>query len=98
MKDIEQGTITISNIGSLYKDWRGECTLLEVIPPQTVAIGIASIGKEPVVNKDNEIVVESVLPFCISFDHKALDAHDVMPFVKHLDEIFANPEVLHEWL
>lgn len=98
MKDIEQGTITISNIGSLYKDWRGECTLLEVIPPQTVAIGIASIGKEPVVNKDNEIVVESVLPFCISFDHKALDAHDVMPFVKHLDEIFANPEVLHQWI
>ncbi|MDO5015376.1 MAG: 2-oxo acid dehydrogenase subunit E2 [Clostridia bacterium] len=98
MKDVEQGTITISNVGSLYKNWRGECTLLEVIPPQTVAIAISSIHKEPVVNKNDEITVESVIPLCIAFDHKALDAYDIIPFVKRLDEIFDDPSNLQDWV
>ncbi|NLL63904.1 MAG: 2-oxo acid dehydrogenase subunit E2 [Ruminococcaceae bacterium] len=98
MKDIEQGTITISNVGSLYKDWHGACTLLEVIPPQTVAIGIGSATKAPVVDKNDKIIVERVLPITIAFDHKALDANEIMPFIERLDEIFENPEVIKEWV
>lgn len=38
-----------------------------------------------------------VLPLCIAFDHRALDFGDVVPFIKRLDEIFDNPEIIRSW-
>ena len=34
--DIEQGTTTISNLGSIYREHKGMCAILEIIPPQTM--------------------------------------------------------------
>lgn len=80
-RDLEQGSITISNIGSLYPGWKGECTLLEVVPPQLAVIAIGAA-------RDN------VLPLTVAFDHRALDAADVMPFIRRLDEILSSPDIL----
>ncbi len=100
-KDIEQGTITISNIGSLDLGQRGAVGLLEIIPPQVCAIGIGAVQKKPVVKQNShgkdEVVPGKVLPICIAFDHRALDFGDIVPFTKKLDEIFENPEVIHSW-
>lgn len=96
--DIEQGTITISNLGSVCKNWDGECTLLEIVPPQVCAIGIGAITKSPIVNENDEIIVGQRLPFTIAFDHRALDMGDITPFIDKLNEIFANPEVIKEWV
>ena len=46
-KDIEQGTITVSNIGSLDINQRGTVALLEIIPPQVCAIAIGAVQKRP---------------------------------------------------
>ncbi len=100
-KDIEQGTITISNIGSLDLGQRGAVALLEIIPPQVCAIAVGAIQKKPVVKQNkhgrDEVVPGKVLPICIAFDHRALDFGDIVPFTKKLDEIFENPEVIHSW-
>lgn len=77
-EDIEQGTITVSNFGSLYKSLRGRPMLLEVVPPQVVAIGIGAIQNE----NDRRI-----LPMCIAFDHRVLDFGDIVPFIKKMDEL-----------
>ena len=37
------------------------------------------------------------LPINISFDHRALDYGDIVPFCKRLDEVFAHPEKIAEW-
>ena len=95
--DIEQGTITVSNLGSICRDWDGVCTLLEIIPPQVCAIAIGSLQKMPVV-KNDEIVVGTKLPLTIAFDHRALDMGDVTPFINKLNEIFRNPEMIKEWV
>lgn len=94
--DIEQGTITISNLGSVKRDFRGACTLLEIIPPQVVAIAINASQQKPVV-VDNEVKVGTVMPISICMDHKALDYGDIIPFFNRLDEIFANPEIIQTW-
>lgn len=96
LHDIEQGTITISNLGSVKRDFRGACTLLEIIPPQVVAIAINSAQQKPVV-VDNEVKVGTVMPISICMDHKALDYGDIVPFFNRLDEIFANPEIIQTW-
>lgn len=95
--DIEQGTITISNLGSVARGWNGICTLLEIIPPQVTAIGIGSIQDKPVV-KNGEVVAGKVCPITIAFDHRAIDMGDLTPFINKMNEILANPEILKEWL
>lgn len=96
--DIEQGTITISNLGSVCRDWNGICTLLEIIPPQVCAIAIGSTQLVPIAEKDGTIRTGYRLPFTIAFDHRALDMGDVTPFINKLNEIFANPEIIKEWI
>lgn len=99
--DIEQGTVTISNIGSLYKGQRGSVELLEIIPPQVSAFGIGAIQEKPVVitdsNGNKTIEIRQVMPICIAFDHRALDFGEAVPFLKRLDDIFANPVQIHSW-
>lgn len=96
--DIEQGTITISNLGSLYRDWRGQCTILEIIPPQLVAIGIGAAQRKPACNEQGQVIAAEILPITVAFDHRALDMGDLVPFFNRLDEIFSDVSVVKEWL
>lgn len=96
--DIEQGTITVSNLGSVCRDWNGICTILEIIPPQVCAIAIGSTQLVPIAEETGEIRTGYRLPLTIAFDHRALDMGDVAPFMNRLNEIFANPEIIKEWV
>ncbi len=100
-KDVVSGTVTVSNIGSLYKEQKGSLALLEIIPPQVFAIGIGSVQERPgvIVQRDGkkEIGVRKILPMCLAFDHRAVDFSSVIPFIKRLDVIFAEPEVIRKW-
>lgn len=99
--DIEQGTTTISNLGSVNRNFKGEATLLEIIPPQVTAFGVNAAQKMPIVktNADgvDEIVVGTIMPITIAIDHKALDYGDIVPFLQKLDEIFEHPEIIQSW-
>lgn len=100
--DIEQGTTTISNLGSIYRVQKGQCFLLEIIPPQVSAFAVNAIQKRPVVTEDSmgtdKIEVRKILPITIAIDHRALDYGDCVPFFEKLDEIFSNPQIIFDWL
>lgn len=96
--DIEQGTITISNQGSICRNWKGACTLLEIIPPQVCAIGIGALQMAAFAENDGTIHAGQKLPLTIAIDHRALDMGDIVPFLNKLDEIFKNPEIIKEWV
>ena len=99
--DIEQGTTTISNLGSIYREQKGECALLEIIPPQTTAFAINAAQKRPTVvtdeNGKDSIETRLIMPITIAIDHRALDYGDVVPLLRKLDEIFDNPSVIQSW-
>lgn len=99
--DIEQGTTTISNLGSVYREQKGMCALLEIIPPQTTAFAINAAQKRPTVvtdeNGNDKIEIRLILPITIAIDHRALDYGDVVPFMRKLDEIFDNPSIIQSW-
>ncbi len=99
--DIEQGTTTISNLGSIYREQKGFCALLEIIPPQTTAFAVNAAQKRPTTVQDengNDVIeTRSIMPITIAIDHRALDYGDIVPFMRKLDEIFANPECILEW-
>lgn len=96
--DIEQGTITVSNLGSVCRNWNGICTILEIIPPQVCAIAIGATQLVPIAEQDGTIRTGYRLPFTIAFDHRALDMGDITPFVNKLNEIFDNPDIIREWV
>lgn len=95
--DIEQGTVTVSNLGSIYRNWYGDCTILEIIPPQIAAIGIGALQSKPVVDENGAVTAGKVIPLTIAFDHRALDMGDIVPFMQKLDFVFAKPQILKEW-
>lgn len=100
-KDIMSGTVTVSNIGSMYKGQRGFFSLLEIIPPQIFAVGIGSIQEKPGVylhqSGYKDIGIRKILPMCLAFDHRAVDFNSIIPFISKLDEIFANPKIIYKW-
>lgn len=102
IKDLEQGTVTVSNIGSTYLAQRGATALLEIVPPQVCALSVGAVLEKPLVVKKSdgrkEIEARNVLPICIAFDHRALDFGEIVPFMKCLDEIFENPSVIRSWV
>lgn len=100
-KDIEQGTVTISNLGSLYRGQSGYGTLIEIVPPQVCAFALGAVQDKPVVVTDKfgnkTIEARQILPITVVFDHRALDFGDVIPFLKKMDSIFAHPQVIQDW-
>jgi len=99
--DLVPGTITISNIGSIYKEQKGFMGILEIIPPQVFAIGIGSIQEKAGVvkdeNGDKTIGIRKVIPMCLAFDHRALNFGEIVPFMQKLDAIFEHAELMNEW-
>ena len=102
MKDLEQGTVTVSNVGSIYRGQHGAVSLLEIVPPQVSAFAVGAIQDRPVVIKNEDgskdIGIRSILPLCITFDHRAIDFGDIVPFMKKVDEILDNPAIIHTWV
>ncbi len=89
--DLKQGTVMVTNFGSLYPGQKGAGAMLEIIPPQITAYAIGAVTKKPVVTTENgedKIVIRSILPICIAFDHRALDFDDIVPMIKAFDDIF----------
>lgn len=82
-RDLKQGTITVSNVGAIYREWKGICTLLEIVPPQMACIAIGAL-------RDN------VITLTIAFDHRAMDVDDVFPLLRQMDELLASPDALRQ--
>ena len=101
-RDIEQGTVLISNLGSVYRGSYSAPTIIEIIPPMVAAIALGGFVDKPglVKQPDGSTTVEAhkFLPINIVFDHRALDYDAIVPFCKALDEIFAAPAQMREWL
>ena len=100
-KDLEQGTITVSNLGSVYREGSQRCYMLQIVPPQTCVIALLSIRKEPVVvtdeNGNDKIEIRQILPMTLAFDHRAYDYPDIIPFFRALDKIFDDVSVVKDW-
>lgn len=95
-KDLKQGTITISNVGSISRNHDGAVTMLIIIPPQVCAICINAMTKKPVVvtneNGEDEIKIKTTVPVTIAFDHRCLDFGEIKPFLDAFQRIVDNPE------
>ena len=101
IKDVRQGTLVVTNLGSLTQNTRGAASLIEIVPPQILAVALSAVQEKPgiIISENGEKVItpRKFLPINLVFDHRACDFDALVPFMKKLDEIFANPNVMLEW-
>ena len=99
--DIEQGTITVSNMGATDRGRVGCMSILEIIPPQVAVIALYAVTERPwVVTRENGekvIAVRKILPLTVLFDHRACEYADVVPLLDKIQSICANPRQIMDW-
>lgn len=101
MNDLNEGTVCMTNWGVLYDGLKGNVTYTPLLYPQVflMAIGVVRDSDFAFRNEKGEVDIgtKKLLPITLMFDHRIGAFNDVMPFIKKLDEIFANPEIIREW-
>ena len=95
--DIRQGSITVSSLGPLYREWKGFCAMLQVVPPQICAIAVGTLQEKPDA-EDGKVVIKEVIPVTIAFDHRAVDFSDTVPLMKRMDEILASDGLIKSFI
>ncbi|MEY8444797.1 dihydrolipoyllysine-residue acetyltransferase [Enterococcus ratti] len=88
--DMRNGTITISNIGSVGGGW-----FTPVINyPEVAILGVGTIAQQPIVNEEGEIVVGRVMKLSLSFDHRIVDGATAQQAMNNIKRLLADPELL----
>ena len=88
--DMGQGTITISNIGSVGGGW-----FTPVINyPEVAILGVGTIVREPVINENDEIVIGRNMKLSLSFDHRIVDGATAQKAMNELKRLLNDPELL----
>jgi 2-oxoglutarate dehydrogenase complex dihydrolipoamide succinyltransferase (E2) component len=86
--DIEDGTFSITNAG-VY----GALNSTPIISqPQVAILGVHAIQKRPVV-RDGQIVIRDMMNLGMSFDHRLIDGHYAVQFLRRLITYLEFPEL-----
>ncbi len=98
---LNEGTVCFSNWAGLYDGLRGFETTSPLLYPQVFMMGVGGFIEKDFAyrNEKGEIDLKTrkMLPVTLTFDHRIGAFNDVIPFMKKMDEIFENPEVIKEW-
>jgi pyruvate dehydrogenase E2 component (dihydrolipoamide acetyltransferase) len=87
--DYANGTITVSNLGSL-----GIVAGTPIInSPQSTIVFVGSIQNMPIVSEDGEIVVAPIMTISICYDHRFIDGVTGAQFTNELKNTFQNLKV-----
>ena len=87
--DLRGGTFTITNVGSLG----GTAVVPAINYPEVAILGMGRAQEKPVV-RDGEIVIRTMLPLTLSFDHRVADGAEAARFMTQLVERLSRPENL----
>jgi pyruvate dehydrogenase E2 component (dihydrolipoamide acetyltransferase) len=91
--DTADATITLSSGERLNAGgWMIGTPLL--VLPQVVAFSPGAPVRRPVVRDDGQIVAGSILPCCLTFDHRALDGEPASRLAKKLTDFLGHPELM----
>ncbi|MBO5462497.1 MAG: 2-oxo acid dehydrogenase subunit E2 [Clostridia bacterium] len=101
MDELNEGSVCLTNWGVLYDGLNGNVTYTPLLYPQTflMAMGVIKDSDYAFRNEKGEVDIgtKKLLPITLMFDHRIGAFNDVMPFIKKLDEIFQNPQIMREW-
>lgn len=86
LKELTGGTFTVTNLGM----YGIEIFTPIINPPQSAILGVGKIIEKPVVVQ-GQIVVRSMMPLSLSFDHRVIDGALAAQFLQELKQILETP-------
>jgi pyruvate dehydrogenase E2 component (dihydrolipoamide acetyltransferase) len=89
VEDFQGGSFTISNIGALG----GFSPNPIVNYPEVALLGVGMANARPVVHGDR-VVVRTIMPLALSFDHRVADGGDAARFMNKVKYLLENPQRL----
>jgi len=90
LNEIQGGTFTVTNAGMF-----GALASTPIINhPEVAILGVHMIQKRPVVRND-QIVIRDMMTFSLSLDHRLVDGHIGVQFLRRLINYLENP---WEWM
>ena len=85
--DMTDGTFTLSAYGSLTAvRWAASI----INPPQTAILGVGRVEQKPVV-RDGDIVARWLLPFSLTYDHRAVNGMPAMELMETISALLHDP-------
>ena len=87
--DFEEGTFTLTNLGSLEID--GFTPIIN--PPQAAILGVGRIVEKPVA-RDGAVVVRAMITLSLSFDHRMVDGTPAARFLQRIKQLVERPIAL----
>lgn len=84
--ELHGGTFTITNAGAVG----GHAFIPIINYPEVAILGIGRAQEKPMVH-EGHIVVRTMLPLSISFDHRVVDGADVVRFMNLVMRLLADP-------
>ncbi len=85
--DMQDAVLTVSNLGAYGID-----AFTPVINyPETAILGLGAVRREPVVDKDDRIVICERMVLSLTFDHAAFDGAPAAAFLADVAAAMANP-------
>ncbi|WP_338992111.1 dihydrolipoamide acetyltransferase family protein [Spiroplasma endosymbiont of Seladonia tumulorum] len=88
--EMKDGTFTITNFGSAGIEFATPVINF----PEVAILGVGIIKKAPVINKNNEIEISSILPLSLTIDHRLIDGADGGRFLARVTALLESPALL----
>jgi pyruvate dehydrogenase E2 component (dihydrolipoamide acetyltransferase) len=89
LEELRGGTFTLTNAGAL-----GGAAFIPIVNfPEVAILGLGRAQPKPVV-RQGQIVVRTMLPLAISFDHRVADGGDVVRFLTLVMRLLEDPTQL----
>jgi pyruvate dehydrogenase E2 component (dihydrolipoamide acetyltransferase) len=86
--DMVNGTFTLSSYGTLTAiRWAASI----INPPQTGILGVGRVEQKPAV-RDGQVVARWLLPFSLTYDHRAVNGMPAMELMETLAAMLHEPE------
>jgi pyruvate dehydrogenase E2 component (dihydrolipoamide acetyltransferase) len=86
LTDLRGGTFTISNYGAIGGMFATPMLHL----PEVAILGVGKLLQKPVVH-DGAVMVRTILPLSLTFDHRALDGAEAQRFLNELIAYLSSP-------
>jgi pyruvate dehydrogenase E2 component (dihydrolipoamide acetyltransferase) len=86
LAELRGGTFTISNYGAIGGIFATPMLHL----PEVAILGVGKLLQRPVVH-GGEVVIRTILPLSLTFDHRALDGAEAQRFLNELITYLSNP-------
>ncbi|MBR0348605.1 MAG: 2-oxo acid dehydrogenase subunit E2 [Clostridia bacterium] len=101
IEELNEGTVCFTNWGAICDNSNFNIVSGPLLYPQVFLFSMGRLREEKCVYEDENgnlrLGTKQILPFGLNFDHKIGGAYELTPFIKKLDEIFENPEIMYSW-